>query len=99
MVYKGQEEGGKLGNLYFIATKDTKNNTLIVKFANVDSNDIGSGVDLNDSVGSGVDPSTLQNTLINPNAASIITSSIFVINRTCSITVSSRSIIVVTISL
>ncbi|CAF3503492.1 unnamed protein product [Rotaria sp. Silwood1] len=110
-VHKGEEGDGKLDKLYFIATKDTKNNTLIIKFANVDSKDIlvntqikkssisSDGIVYTLSAGSGVDPSTIQNTLSNPNAASIITSSIFVINGTCSITVPSWSVVVVTIPL
>ena len=39
-VRKGEEGDGKLGNLYFVATKRTNDNTLIVKFASVDPNDI-----------------------------------------------------------
>ncbi|CAF4052480.1 unnamed protein product [Rotaria sp. Silwood2] len=110
-VHKGQEGDGKLDKLYFIATKDTKNNTLIVKFANVDSKDIlvntqikkslisSNGIAYTLSAGSGIDPSTVQNTLSNPNAASIVTSSVFLINGTCSITVPSWSVVVVTIPL
>jgi hypothetical protein len=39
-VQKGQEGDGKLGNLYFVAIKRTNDNTLIVKLANIDPNDI-----------------------------------------------------------
>jgi alpha-N-arabinofuranosidase len=110
-VQKGQEGDGKLGKLYFVATKYTKNNTLIVKFANVDSNDItvnsqiqtstvsSIGIAYTLSAGSGVDPSTVQNTLINPNAASIVTTSVLLSNGTWSITVPSWSVVVVTIPL
>ncbi len=110
-VRKGEEGDGKLGNLYFVATKDTKSNTLIVKLANVDSNDIlvnthihpsstsSVGTAYTLSAGPGVDPSTVQNTLSNPYATSIITSSISVHNGTCSITVPSWGVVVVTIPL
>ncbi len=33
---KSEEGDGKLGNLYFVATKRTNDNTLIVKLASVD---------------------------------------------------------------
>ncbi|CAF3269263.1 unnamed protein product, partial [Rotaria sp. Silwood2] len=36
----GQEEDGKLGNLYFVATKRTNDSMLILKLANADPNDI-----------------------------------------------------------
>jgi len=36
-IHEDGEGDGKLGNLYFIATKDTNRNTLIVKLASVDS--------------------------------------------------------------
>lgn len=110
-VRKGEEGDGKLGNLYFIATKDRKNNILIIKFANVDRNDIlvhakiqnslisSNGTTYTLSAGSGIDPSTVQNTLENPNAASIISNSTSIINGTCSITVPSWGIIVVIIPL
>jgi hypothetical protein len=39
-VRKDEEGDGKRDNLYFVATKLTKNNILIAKFANVDRNDI-----------------------------------------------------------
>jgi hypothetical protein len=35
-VRRGEEGDEKLGNLYFIATKHTNDNTLMVKFASVD---------------------------------------------------------------
>ncbi|CAF1486254.1 unnamed protein product [Rotaria sordida] len=111
-IPKGQEGDGKLDKLYFIATKDTKNNTFIIKFANVDSKDTlvhtqikkssissSNGIAYTLSAGSGIDPSTVQNTLSNPNAASIVTSSVSVTNGTCSITVPSWSVVVITIPL
>ncbi|CAF3001662.1 unnamed protein product [Rotaria sp. Silwood2] len=39
-VQKREEGVSKFGNLYFVATKCTNDNTLIVKLASVDSNDI-----------------------------------------------------------
>jgi alpha-N-arabinofuranosidase len=110
-IHKGEEGDGKLDKLYFIATKDTKTKILIIKFANVDSSDIlvnthiqNSSINSNGTVytlsaGPGVDPSTVQNTLSNPNAASIITNPISIINATCSITIPSWSVVVVTIPL
>ena len=110
-IQKGEEGDGKLDKLYFIATKNTKNNTLIIKFANVDSDDIlvntqiqkssisSNGTVYTLSAGSGIDPSTVQNTLSNPNAASITTNPISILNGTCSIIIPSWSVVVVTIPL
>jgi hypothetical protein len=36
-LQKGEEGDSKLGNLYFVTTKHTNDNTLIVKLASVDS--------------------------------------------------------------
>ncbi|CAF1096502.1 unnamed protein product [Adineta steineri] len=110
-VEKGQEGDGKLGNLYFIATKRTNDNTLIVKLVNVDPTDIlinaqiqgsttsSTGVAYILTAGSGVDPSTVQNTMLNPNAASITEQSVSARNGTWSITVPSWSVVVVTLTL
>ena len=38
-VRRGEEGDGKLGNLYFVATKNTSQNKLILKLASVDAND------------------------------------------------------------
>ncbi|CAF1345507.1 unnamed protein product [Adineta ricciae] len=110
-VQQGQEGDGKLGNLYFIATKNTDNNTLIVKLASVDSNDTivktqihgsmasATGTAYILSAGPGVDPSKVANTMDNPNAVSIVTKSISSINGTWSITIPSWSVVVVTLPL
>jgi alpha-N-arabinofuranosidase len=82
-VKKGEEGDGKLGNLYFVATKRTNDNTLIVKLASADPNDIlvkvqiqgsttsSEGVAYTLTAGPGVDPSTVHNTMTNPNTAKI----------------------------
>jgi alpha-N-arabinofuranosidase len=110
-VQKGQEGDGKLGNLYFVATKRTNDNTLIVKLASVDANDIlvkaqtqGSttssvGLAYILTAGPGVDPSKVKNTISNPNAASIATTSVSAISGTWSITVPSWSVVVITLPL
>ncbi len=105
-VQKGQEGDGKLDNLYFIATKRTNDNTLIVKLASVDANDILVKAQIQGSttsseglahiltVGPGVDPSKVKKTISNPNAASIATMSVSAINGTWSITIPSWSVVV-----
>jgi alpha-N-arabinofuranosidase len=110
-IRKGQEGDGKLGNLYFVATKRTNDNTLIVKFASVDRNDILVKTQIQGSTtstaglayiltaGPGVDPSTVHNTIDDPNAASITTISVSVTNGTFSITVPSWSVVVVTLTI
>jgi alpha-N-arabinofuranosidase len=110
-VQKGGEGDGKLGNLYFVATKDTNNNILIVKFANAGPNDItvntqiqrsstsSAGTAYILSAGPGVDPATVHNTLENPNAATIKTASVSVSSGAWSVTVPSWGIVVVTIPL
>jgi len=77
--------GENFGNFYFVATKRTNDNTLIVKLASIDLNDIvvkaqiqGSTTSSTDVVyiltaGASVDPSKVQNTMDNPDAASSIT--------------------------
>ena len=111
MVTKGQEGDGKLGNLYFIATKNTKTSTMIVKLASVDANDTLVNVQIHQSptsslglaytlsAGAGVDPSSVQNTLANPTAATVLGSSVVVKEGKWSITVPSWSVVVVTIPL
>ena len=110
-VRKGEEGDGKLGNLYFVATKRTNDNTLIVKLANVDSNDIivkaqiqgsttsSEGIAYILTAGPGVDPSTVHNTILNPTAASITTKPVSATDGTFSITVPSWSVVVVTLTL
>ena len=110
-VQKGEEGDGKLGNLYFVATKDTNRSILIVKLANVDSNNITVNAQIQGSATSptgtaytlaadpGVDPSTVHNTLSNPNAASIVTAPITVSKGTWSVSVPSWGVVVVTIPL
>ncbi|UJR32825.1 hypothetical protein I4U23_020287 [Adineta vaga] len=85
LLLKGQEGDGKLGNLYFIATKRTNDNTLIVKFSNVDHSDILVKAQIQGSMASatgvahiltavpGIDSATGHNTMVNPNAAAIVT--------------------------
>jgi hypothetical protein len=77
--------GEHFGNLYFIATKRTNGNTLIVKLASIDPNDIVVKARIQDSTttstdvvyiltaGASVDPSKVQNTMDNQDAASITT--------------------------
>ena len=110
-IQKGEEGDGKIGHLYFVASKDTKNNTLIVKFASVDTHDIlvqahiqGSSTSSNGlayslSAPADIDPSTVQNTLENPTAASIVHSLVSVSNGTWSVTIPAWSVVVVTIPL
>jgi alpha-N-arabinofuranosidase len=111
IVQKGQEGDGKLGNLYFVATKNTNDNKLIVTLASVDANDIlvkaqiqgsstsSTGIAYILSAGAGVDPSTVHNTFNNPNAASIVTVPVSASNGMWSITVPSWSVVVVTLNL
>lgn len=110
-VKKGEEGDGKLGHLYFVATKQTDNNTLIVKLASVDSDDILVNIQIQNSslsthgtvymlsAGVGIDPAKVSNTLQNPNAAAINTTSIDIINGTCAISIPSWSVIVLTVHL
>jgi alpha-N-arabinofuranosidase len=110
-VQKGEEGDGKLGNLYFVATKRTVDNTLIVKLANVDPNDSVVRAQVQGSrtssaglahiltAGPGIDPSTVYNTIDNPNAVSIATIPFSATNGTFSITVPSWSVVVVTLTL
>jgi alpha-N-arabinofuranosidase len=110
-VRKGEEGDGKLGNLYFIATKRTNDNTLIVKLASVDPDDILVKAQIQGSTTSsegvayiltgppGVDPATVKNTIENPNAVSITTKPVSATDGTFSITVPSWSVVVVTLTL
>lgn len=110
-IAKGQEGDGKLGNLYFVATKRINDNTLIVKLASVDPSDIlvkaqiqgstisSTGLAYILTAGPGIDPSTVHNTMENPNAASIATMPVSATNGTWSITVPSWSVVVVTLTL
>ncbi|UJR12186.1 hypothetical protein I4U23_016363 [Adineta vaga] len=110
-VQRGEEGDGKLGNLYFVATKNTGSNTLIIKFANVDPNDITVNTQIQGSsasstgtiyilsAGSGVDPATVFNTLETPNAASIKTAPVSVSNGQLSVTIPSWGVAVVTVPL
>ena len=111
MVRKGEEGDGKLGNLYFVATKDTNSNVLIVKLANVDRNEITINATIQGSsttttataytlsAGQGVDPSTVFNTIENPNAVSIVTTPVTVTQATWNVTIPSWGVVVVTIPL
>jgi hypothetical protein len=77
--------GEHFGNLYFVATKRTNDNTLIVELASIDPNDIVVKARIQDSTttstdvvyiltaGASVDPSKVQNTMDNQDAASITT--------------------------
>ncbi|CAF1113755.1 unnamed protein product [Rotaria sordida] len=110
-IQKGQEGDGKLGNLYFVATKLTHESTLILKLVNADSNDTYVRVQVQGTTlccegfmeiltaGSGVDPTTVHNTISNPNAASIYRRPFWSINGAFSITVPSWSVMVVTLPL
>jgi alpha-N-arabinofuranosidase len=110
-VQKGEEGDGKLGNLYFVATKDTNSNTLIVKLANVDSNNITVNAQVQGSATSsagtayslaanpGDDPATVHNTLSNPNAVTIMTAPVSVSKGAWSVTVPSWGVVVVTVPL
>jgi alpha-N-arabinofuranosidase len=110
-VRRGEEGDGKLGNLYFVATKRTNDNTLIVKLASVDPNDTvvkaqiqgsttsSEGVAYVLTAGPGVDPSTAHNSIDNPNAVSITTKPVSATDGMFSITVPSWSVVVVTLSL
>ncbi|CAF1624535.1 unnamed protein product [Adineta ricciae] len=110
-IKQGEEGDGKLGNLYFIATKQTNTNTLIVKLASVDSKDITVTTQIEGSItsatgtayilsaGSGVDPSKVSNTIDNPNAVSIITKSVSTEFGSFTITIPSWSVVVITLPL
>ncbi len=110
-IRKGEEGDGKLGNLYFIATKRINDNTLIIKLASVDPDDIlvkaqiqgsttsSEGVAYILTAGPGVDPATVKNTIENPNAVSITTKPVSATDGTFSITVPSWSVVVVTLTL
>ena len=108
---KGEEGDGKLGNLYFVATKRSSDNKLIVKLASTDPKDIyiqakiqGSstsaiGLAFILTAGPGVDPATVQNTIDNPTAVGITTVPVSATNGTWSVTVPSWSVVVVTLAL
>jgi len=110
-VRKGEEGDGKLGNLYFVATKRTTDNTLIVKLASVDPNDIvvkariqgsttgAEGVAYTLTAGPGVDPATVRNTIENPTAVSITSKPVSSTDGTFSVTVPSWSVVVVSLTL
>jgi alpha-N-arabinofuranosidase len=110
-VRKGEEGDGKLGNLYFVATKRTNDNTLILKLASVDPNEIVVNAKIQDSTtssdglgylltaGPGVDPTTAHNTIDNPYAVSILTSTITAKDGTFSITIPPWSVAVITLTL
>ena len=110
-VRPGEEGDGKLGNLYFVATKHINNNTLIVKLVSVDANNTivdthmqgsttsSTGVAYIFTAGPGVDPATVYNTINNPNAVSIATMPVRMANGTFSITVPAWSVVVVTVPL
>ena len=110
-VRKGEEGDGKLGNLYFVATKNTNSNSLIVKFANADANDITVNAQIQGSstyftgaayilsAGPGVDPATAYNTLENPNTVTVKNASVSVSSGIWSITIPSWGVVVVTIPL
>jgi alpha-N-arabinofuranosidase len=110
-VKKGEEGDGKLGNLYFVATKHTSDNKLIVKLASVDANDVivnaqvqGSstssvGIGYILTAGPGVDPATVHNTIFDPNAASVKVVPISATNGTWSVTIPSWSVVVVVLPL
>lgn len=108
----GDEGDGKLGNLYFIATKRIQDNSLIVKLASSDFNEIfvesklyGSSVTtVNATVslltaGPGIDPTTVHNTIENPNAASIQTYSLNVFQGYFNVTVPPWSVLVINVPL
>ena len=108
-VEKGQEGDGKLGNLYFVATKRTNDSMLILKLANTDPNDIYARVQVQNTTlccegfmeiltaGPGVDPTTVRNTISNPNAASIVRHPFWSVGGAFSITIPSWSVMVVTL--
>ena len=110
-VRPGEEGDGKLGSLYFVATKHINNNILIVKLASVDANDTVVNAQIQGSTtsatgvahiltaGPGVDPATVHNTIDNPNAVSIATMPVRALNGTFAITVPSWSVVVVILSL
>lgn len=105
------EGDGKLGNFYFVATKNVKNNSLILKMASIDGNDTivntqiegstvsSEGIAYILTAGPGVDPATVANTIDNPNAASIVTRSVRATDGKFSIVVPSWSVVVMTLSL
>lgn len=110
-VRRGEEGDGKLGNLYFIATKNTTANTLIVKLASVDAADTVVNVQLQGSTrstegviytlsaGAGVDPGSVKNTINNPNAASTASKPVPSTDGRFSATVPSWSVVVVALPL
>jgi alpha-N-arabinofuranosidase len=110
-VQEGGEGDGKLGNLYFVATKNINNNTLIVKLASADPNDIlvkaqiqgsttsSEGVAYILTAGPGINPSIVRNTIDNPTAASIITKPFSATDGTFSITIPSWSVVIATLTL
>lgn len=109
-VRRGEEGDGKLGNLYFVATKRTSDNTLILKLASVDPNDTTVRVRVDGSktssegnayllsAGAGVDPSTMKNTMTNPTAVSIVDKAVSTTDGTFTIAVPSWSVVVVTLT-
>ena len=110
-VRQGGEGDGKLGNLYFIATKRTNDKVLILKLASVDANAITVNVQIQDSktgsegiqyslsAGAGVDPDSVKNTISNPTAASIASQPISSTDGRFTVTVPSWSVVVVTLPL
>lgn len=110
-IRKGEEGDGKLGNLYFVATKRSSDNKVIVKLASVDQNDIYVQAKIQGSstsaiglasiltAGPGVDPATVHNTIDNPNAVGITQVPVSATNGTWSVTVPPWSVVVVTLAL
>ena len=110
-VRRGEEGDGKLGNLYFVASKLLTDEKLIVKFANIDPNDIvvqitthgsmawASGIASMVSAGPGVDPKKAQNTFDNPNAVVIKNVAILTRNGQWNITIPSWSVVVAIVPL
>ena len=110
-VRRGEEGDGKLGNFYFVATKRTTDNTLIVKLASADPTDIvvkaqiqGSttssvGIAYTLTAGAGVDPSKAKNTIDNPNAISITTAPVEASDGAFSVSVPTWGVVVVTLKL
>ena len=91
--------------------KRTVDNTLIVKLASVDAEDIvvktqvqGSttssvGIAYTLTAGAGVDPSKAKNTINNPTAVSITTAPVAATSGAFSVTVPSWGVVVVTLKL
>lgn len=110
-VRRGEEGDGKLGNLYFIATKNTTANKLILKLVSVDASDTVVNVQLQGSTtssegivhtlsaGAGVDPGSVKNTIENPNAASVVAKSLSSTDGRFTVTVPSWGVVVVTLPL